>query len=79
MKTVLFWLGVLYFIQILTIIFSVYFLNRKIETIEDLVKSIRRSHYLIWIPIIGMLLNILIIMYYIYEDLWYKIKKIRIR
>lgn len=79
MKTVLFWLGVLYFIQILTIIFSVYFLNRKIETIEDLVKSIRRSHYLIWIPVIGMLLNILIIIYYIYDDIWYKIKKIRIR
>lgn len=79
MKTFLIWLGVLYFIQILTIIFSVYFLNREIETIEDLVKSIRRSHYLIWIPVIGILLNILIIMYCIYEDLWFKIKKIRIR
>lgn len=79
MKTFLIWLGVLYFIQILTIVLTVYFLNRGIKTIGDLVEYLRKLRYPIWIPIIGFIIVILVIIYYIYEDLWSKIRRIRIR
>ena len=79
MKTFLIWLGVLYFIQILTIVLTVYFLNRGIKTIGDLVEYLRKPRYPIWMPIIGFIIVILVIIYYIYEDLWSKIRRIRIR
>lgn len=79
MKTFLIWLGVLYFIQILTIVLTVYFLNRRIKTIGDLAEYLRKPRYPIWMPIIGFIIVILVIIYYIYENLWSKIRRIRIR
>jgi glucan phosphoethanolaminetransferase (alkaline phosphatase superfamily) len=79
MKVFLIWLGVSYLIQVLMIVLSVYFMNKKVKTIEDLVESFSKSHYIIWIPVIGLLITILIIICYTCNEIWYKIKRIRIR
>ena len=79
MKTFLIWLGVSYLIQVLIIVLSVYFMNKHVKTIEDLVESFRKSHYIIWIPVIGLLVTVLIILCYTCNDVWDRIKRIRIR
>ena len=79
MKVFLICLSVSYLIQILIIVLSVYFINKKVKTIEDLVESFRKLHYIIWIPVIGLLINVLIILCYTCNKMWHKIKRIRIR
>lgn len=67
MKTFLILLGVSYLIQVLTIIVLAYFMNTYVQTIEDLVEQLRKSHYIIWIPGIGLLITVLVILCYTFN------------
>lgn len=58
---------------------ALYFMRRDVYTIGDLIYNARKSHYILWIPIIGLILTIGFIVYESFTCIWNKIAQIRIR
>lgn len=79
MKTILIWIGVSYLVQLLLIVFTIYAFNRKIRTIGDLVGALPNVPWILWIPVVGLFLGILSAIFNIFDTLWPKILRIRIR
>ena len=79
MKTFLICLIVLYLIQILLLLMTIYFMRRDIETIGDLINKVKKIHCILWIPIVGLIMNLCFIVYELSTCIWRKIAKIRIR
>lgn len=79
MKVILIWIGISYLIQLLLIVFTIYAFNRKIRTIGDLVGALSNVTWILWIPVVGLFLGILSAIFNIFDTLWSKILRIRIR
>lgn len=79
MGTFLTWLTISYLIQLLFITFMVYAFNRKIKTIGQLLWALSETPWILWIPILGLILGILSVIFNLIENVWPKILRIRIR
>ena len=79
MKTLLIYLAVSYVIQIVLILVSVFFDNYRIKTIGELIKSAFKLEAVMWIPVIGFVLNVLYVILVTCEPVWDRLSQIRLR
>lgn len=79
MKTFLIWVGISYFIQLMLIVFIVYKFDHKIKTIGQLVEALSKIPWVLWIPVWGSFLGILLGIFSLFMYIWPKLSEIRIR
>lgn len=79
MKTLLIYLAVSYVIQIVLILVSVFFEKRQIKTLGELIKSAFELEAIVWIPVIGFVLNVLYVILVTCEPIWNRLSQIRLR
>ena len=76
---ILIWLAISYLIQLLLIVVMVYAFNRKIKTVGQLTWSLSKLPWVLWIPVLGLFLGILSGIFNLFEDIWPRLSRIRIR
>lgn len=79
MKTILIWIGISYLVQLLLVVFVVYFFNRKVKTVGDLVYVLSEVPWILWIPVLGLILGIIALILNLFDEIWPKLSRIRIR
>lgn len=79
MKTILTYLVVSYVIQIVLILVSVFFEKRQIKTLGELIESAFKLEAIMWIPVIGFVLNVLYVILVTCEPIWDRLSQIRLR
>ena len=58
---------------------TLYFTRRDVYTIGDLIYKAKKIHSILWIPIVGLVMNLCFITYESSTCIWRKIARIRIR
>lgn len=79
MKTILIYLVVSYVIQIILILVSVFFDKRQIKTVGELIDGALELEAIVWIPVIGFVLNVLYVILVTCEPIWDRISQIKLR
>ena len=79
MKTILIYLVVSYVIQIILILVSVFFDKRQIKTVGKLIKSALELEAIMWVPVVGFVINVLYVIIVTCDPIWNKISQIKLR
>ena len=79
MKTILIWLLILYVIQIITLIILGYFNPNKPSTVSELIDELKSIHWSAWIPLFGLVIVILALIFTGFDYLWEKFLDLKIR
>ena len=79
MKAFLILLVISYILQIVLILISVYFDQHQIKTVGELIESAFKLEAIMWIPVIGFVLNVLYVILVTCEPIWDRISRIKLR
>lgn len=80
MKTIIIILAISYCIQLLiNLCIAIYNCNYRGATVGDVINEMRLLNWQVWIPIVGLIVQIVFLTYLFISNLWRKFKRLRIR